>query len=91
MAEPVADYRCETGENPLWHPLERDLYWCDIPNGRIFRYDPPVNSHECCFECGAVGGFTIESDGALLLFMDGGFIQRLRDGELTPVIGNIVW
>jgi len=34
--ELIADYACETGENPLWHPTEQKLYWCDIPRGRIF-------------------------------------------------------
>ncbi len=29
----VADYRCHTGENPLWQPIEEYLYWADIPNG----------------------------------------------------------
>jgi sugar lactone lactonase YvrE len=47
--EPIADYACETGENPLWHPIERRLYWCDIPNGRLFRYDPATGTHEQCY------------------------------------------
>ena len=34
--ELIADYACETGENPLWHAIEQKLYWCDIPHGRIF-------------------------------------------------------
>ena len=42
----IANYACETGENPLWHPIERRLYWCDIPNGRLFRYDPATGAHE---------------------------------------------
>ncbi len=25
--ELIADYRCITGENPLWHPDEGRLYW----------------------------------------------------------------
>ena len=34
--EVIADYACELGENPLWHPLEKAVYWCDITAGRIF-------------------------------------------------------
>ena len=41
--EMIADYQCEIGEGPLWHPLERRLYWVDIPAGRLFRYDPSTN------------------------------------------------
>ncbi|MEO2004584.1 MAG: SMP-30/gluconolactonase/LRE family protein, partial [Candidatus Poribacteria bacterium] len=36
----VADHECVTGENPLWHPDEKRVYWTDIPTGRLFRYDP---------------------------------------------------
>jgi len=36
----IADYACQTGEGPLWHPLDKRLYWLDIPRGRMFRYDP---------------------------------------------------
>jgi D-xylonolactonase len=85
----VADYHCHTGENPLWHPMEKRLYWCDIPNGRIFRYDPKTNAHEIYYQGDAVGGFTIEQDGALLLFMAQGTIRRLLDGQLTTIIDFI--
>jgi D-xylono/L-arabinono-1,4-lactonase len=87
--ECIADYACETGENPLWHPLEKRLYWCDIPNGRIFRYDPASGIHEKCYEGRTVGGFTIQSDGSLLLFMDRGTIAIWHDGMLTEILPEI--
>lgn len=87
--ELIADYACETGENPLWHPIERRLYWCDIPNGRLFRYDPATGIHERCFEGRPIGGFTIQADGALLLFMDRGTIALWRDGCVTEVVSEI--
>jgi D-xylono/L-arabinono-1,4-lactonase len=46
----IADYACETGESPLWHPFERRLYWADIPRGRLFRFDPASGKHEICYE-----------------------------------------
>jgi sugar lactone lactonase YvrE len=85
----IADYQCQTGEGPLWHPTEQRLYWCDIPAGRIFRYDPITGRHEQCFQGEAVGGFTIQSDGALLLFMARGAVKIWRDGDLTTVIDEI--
>jgi len=87
--ELIANYRCETGENPLWHPMERRLYWTDIPAGRMFRYDPATNTHEQFYEGRPVGGFTIQHDGSLLLFMDRGTVAQWRDGELTTVIEEI--
>jgi sugar lactone lactonase YvrE len=87
--ELIADYGCEIGENPLWHPFEQKLYWCDIPKGRIFRYDPNTGAHEQCYEGRPVGGFTVQADGALLLFMDRGSIASWRDGKLTELVESI--
>src|ERR1700761_653840 len=87
--ELIADYACETGENPLWHTIEQKLYWCDIPNGRIFRFDPATGLHEQCYEGRPVGGFTVQYDGSLLLFMDRGTIARWHDGELTEIVESI--
>jgi D-xylonolactonase len=87
--ELIANYCCETGENPLWHPMERRLYWTDIPAGRLFRYDPATNTHEQFYEGRPVGGFTIQADGSLLLFMDRGTIACWRDGVLTTVVEEI--
>jgi sugar lactone lactonase YvrE len=85
----VADYACETAENPIWHPFERKLYWCDIPKGRIFRLDPSTGTHEQCYEGRTVGGFTIQADGSLLLFMDRGTIAIWKNETLTEVVPSI--
>ena len=88
--EIVADYRNEVGEGPMWHAAEKRLYWVDIHKGRIFRYDPATGHHELFWEGEAmVGGFTIQEDGALLLFMEEGAVAELRDGELTYVISRL--
>jgi D-xylonolactonase len=84
--ELVADYACHTGENPLWHPEQQCLYWTDIPNGRLFRYDPAEGAHAMCHEGRPVGGFTLEADGALLLFMDRGSVARWRDGAIEDFV-----
>jgi sugar lactone lactonase YvrE len=87
--ELIADYACNTGEGPLWHPTERRVYWVDIPAGRIFRYDPATGAHEQCYQGEVVGGFTIQADGALLLFMARGAVKVWREGTLTTVIEEI--
>lgn len=87
--ELIADYACETGENPLWHPAEKRLYWTDIPTGRLFRFDPASRSHEEIYRGRPVGGFTFEADGGLLLFRDRGNVVHWRDGELTAIIEDI--
>lgn len=101
----IADYACETGEGPLWHPQEKKLYWADIPPGKIFRYDPKSDEHEQIIDAGeAIGGYTFQADGSLLLFMargriarwteKGGFetiideIEREREGRFNDVIAD---
>jgi len=88
--ELIVDYACETGEGPLWHPEERRLYWVDIPRGELFRYDPASGAHERCYRApGAIGGFTLQEDGALLLFGAHGAIGLWRAGVVTPLIDGI--
>jgi D-xylonolactonase len=89
LAEVVCDYVCEIGENPLWHPTEKRLYWCDITTGRLFRYEPSAGKHEQFYHGDIVGGFTIQADGALLLFMEKGSVKLMRDNKLTTVIDDI--
>lgn len=71
---------CRIGENPLWHPTHRKLYWCDIPFGRLYAFDPETRTTELLrdgtHDGTLLGGFTIQHDGALLLFMDHGRIDR---------------
>jgi D-xylonolactonase len=87
--ELIADYACVTGEGPLWHPVEQRVYWVDIPKGRLFRYHPASGAHEMCFEGEALGGFTIQADGALLLFMARGAVKLWRDGVFTTLLDEI--
>jgi D-xylonolactonase len=87
--ELIADYQCHIGENPLWHPLERRLYWTDITRGRLFRYDPATGNHEQCYSGPPVGGFTVQADGTLLLFMACGAIAQWRSGHLNYIVEEI--
>ncbi|KKF39742.1 gluconolaconase [Halorubrum saccharovorum] len=68
--ERVADTHSHTGEGPLWHPDRQRLYWVDIPAGRLWWYDPEADEHGVAYDApsGPIGGFTLERDGALLLF-----------------------
>jgi D-xylono/L-arabinono-1,4-lactonase len=87
--ELVVDCQCHTGENPLWHPSERRLYWTDIHHGRLYRYDPATGTYDSCYRGVPVGGFTIQADGKLLLFMAGGAIAKWLDGQLEYVMKEI--
>lgn len=87
--EILVNCACHTGENPMWHATEGRVYWVDIPAGQLFRHEMSTGKTEI-FEIGtAVGGFTFQADGALLLFMAKGSVAIWRNGKLEPVISDI--
>jgi D-xylonolactonase len=88
--ELIVDEPCVVGEGPLWNPDDGRVYWVDIPAGRLYRYDPASGTHECCYEAGVMlGGFTLQEDGALLLFLERGAVQVWRDGQTDTLIDEI--
>lgn len=85
----LVNSQCQNAEGPLWHPIEQRLYWTDIPAGQLFRYNPTTQTPEQIYTGEPVGGFTIQSDGALLLFKSRGTIERWHNGEITTVVPEI--
>lgn len=87
--ERVVEHAYETGEGPLYHPDEHRLYWVDIPNGHMYRYDLDTGEHEQCYSGSPVGGFTIQADGSLLLFKADGEITVWDNGREETIIKEI--
>lgn len=66
------------------------IYWTDIPNARLYRCRQDGTKLEKFEVPAAVGGFTIQEDGSLLLFMARGTVAIWRNGEvLSTVIETI--
>ncbi len=62
----------ELGEGPLWNPVEKKLYWIDIPVGHTHRITPGASSYET---------FVIDQMvGCLALRAKGGFLTALQHG-----------
>ncbi len=76
----VVNCRCVLGESPIWHALERKLYWTDIATGQLFRYDPFVQNYEQVLRGETIGGFTIQIDGKLLLCSNKGVTRLWHNG-----------
>ena len=87
--ELIVDYKNIVGEGPLWHPVEKKLYWADIMGGKIYRYDPASEKHDLFWEGKILGGFTFQEDGTLLLFLEKGAVAVLNDGKLTYIIKEL--
>lgn len=85
----IADYGCMLGEAPVWDPRAEVLYWIDGKKGRVFRYDPGSREHEPVFDGDVIGGLTVQADGSLLLFMEGGTIKRWDRGSVDTIIAGL--
>ncbi len=83
--EALANFHCDTGENPYWDAQRQMVYWTDIPRGRLFRYDPATQRAEPFYSGRQVGGFTLQEDGTLLLFREDEFAVRHDDGTITTL------
>jgi sugar lactone lactonase YvrE len=82
----IADFACHCGEGPMWHPDEKCLYWTDIPNSKIFKYDPQTGETETHDTGVPVGGFTVHEDGRLLFFTAGCAVKLWDRGRMETVI-----
>lgn len=84
--ELVVDHPSTTGEGPLWHEETQSIHWVDISNGDLFQYTPETGRNEQLYSVrGMLGGYTIQTDGSLILFGDNGRISRLT-GTVEDVI-----
>jgi len=68
LAAPTA---CEIGENPLWHPDERIVFFLDIARGIVHAHDPVAGSHREFSRGPVTGGMLLQEDGRLVLLQDG--------------------
>lgn len=60
------------GESPVWHPVEQQLYWTDIPGKALHCHDPRSGRHQ---------SWAIEAEvGSLAPMRDGGLLLARRDG-----------
>jgi len=86
----VADFSCTVGEGPVWHAHHRKLYWTDILEGRLFWYEPGTGKSQLYYEGRIVGGFTVQADHSLLLFMDKGTVAVCDNGQVTRTIVDTI-
>ena len=78
------------GESPLWHPLERRLYWIDIQGKKIHRFDPNSGVNETFELPDLVTCIAFRKNGGLLLTLrkcfaffdpDSGSLEDLAEVE----------
>lgn len=79
MARPeitrASEIRAGTGEGAIWDQAEQALYWVDIPNGLLHRFDPEAGTTRT-WEMG-------EPIGCVALRERGGAVVALQNGFQT--------
>jgi sugar lactone lactonase YvrE len=82
----LIDLPMQLGESPVWSPVERALYWIDIPGKAVHRFSLahsehrtwPVPSEPGCIAC-------CSSGGVIVAMRSGVAILDTNTGALTPV------
>ena len=89
----VLDARASLGECPVWSAAEQALYWIDINEPALHRFDPrsgrddvmPMPSSIGCFGLRARGGFVVAlRDGICLADRDGRIERKVADPPYDP-------
>jgi sugar lactone lactonase YvrE len=61
------------GESPVWSAAEDALYWVDILEARVHRWEPAGGAHRSWQLPAAVGSLGLREQGGLVLAMKSGF------------------
>ena len=70
---------CGLAECPIWNDTEKALYWTDIPNRRLWRYDPQTGETRQEWEGDlVVGAFAFTPDNDIVLCTDKGVYKLER-------------
>ena len=71
--ECVASVRSGVGESPFWDTEDKVLWWVDIPEGLIHRYDPSTNENRTVPFGEPVGSVAPRLSGGLVVAAKTGF------------------
>lgn len=75
--------QCTLGENPLWHATESTLYWIDVVEPAVFRWDASTDSTQRFALPKPPASIFLREPGSLLVAMRGGFAwMDTSNGEL---------
>ena len=85
----VTDFRCEIGENPLWHPGAKTIVFLDILPGAVHSYNPRKKQSSLLARGRITGGLTLQEDGSLLLFQDGRISILPLNGTAVEVASGL--
>jgi sugar lactone lactonase YvrE len=77
------------GESPFWHPLERKLYWIDIPGRQIRRADPDADAVESWEMPSDPGCIAPVEGGGLAIALRGGLYRAASWGGALQLVARL--
>ena len=85
--ELALDCKVVLAETPIWDSRLKKLYWTDLFEGAVHRYDPATGQDECAETRGMIGSaIPCETPGRLLVAIDDGLmLLDFATGKLEPV------
>jgi sugar lactone lactonase YvrE len=83
----VASPQALVGEGPVWDDRRRVLWWIDVKNPRLFRYDPARGDNRALALPERIGCIALRQDGGLIgAFMTGFKWIDPDTGAITPIL-----
>lgn len=84
----LLDIQATLGEGPIWDSRENVLWWIDINECKLHRFDPAKNSNET-FEIGQrVGTVVPRADGGLMLAVQNGFASYDPSSQELKIVAD---
>lgn len=85
--EVALDAAATIGESPTWAPSENALYWIDVKEPALYRYDPATAAQQSWRMPSDIGAFALVSHpaGAVVALRYGIFRLEFDSGSLTQL------
>lgn len=85
----IYDKQCGLGEGPIWHAAESMLYWVDIRNRHVHRYDPKTQQHQQWELPGVIGCIAPAAQGGFIAgYKDKIAHINLETGHIEDLFGT---
>ncbi len=86
--EVVVRESCLLGESPIWSVAEQALYWVDVLNPKIHRFDPATGSHDSWLVETEIGSIGLASGKKLVAGLRMGFALYDLDAGKFEIIDD---
>jgi sugar lactone lactonase YvrE len=84
-AEPLFHIQNELGEGPVWHPIEKCLYWVDIAAGDLYQSNSELTGFTKTHFNTQIGAFGFVKEGGFILATTDGF-STWKPGQPEPEV-----